>query len=231
MMKKAKEKKEAIRLRKKGSTYAEILSVIPVAKSTLSLWLREVGLAKKQKQRITEIKIAAAKRGGEAKKKQRIDRYDQIVESVKNDVQYLSQRELFLIGVALYWAEGAKEKEYRPGSGFQFGNMDPGMIKLMIAWLLRVCKIEKSVLVFELYLHKDHMQRVKAVQSYWSKVLDVPVGYLSRIYMKRVKNASTNRKNIGEGYYGLLRIRVPQSSELVRKIHGWSQSIMHSSIK
>ena len=35
-------------LRREGMTYSEILKIIPVAKSTISLWLREVGLSKKE---------------------------------------------------------------------------------------------------------------------------------------------------------------------------------------
>ena len=37
-----KEKRRAIQLRKQGQTYGEIVKQIKVAKSTLSLWLREV---------------------------------------------------------------------------------------------------------------------------------------------------------------------------------------------
>lgn len=54
MIQKIEEKKKAIELRKQGLSYREILEQIPVAKSSLSLWLRSVGLSKKQKQRLTE---------------------------------------------------------------------------------------------------------------------------------------------------------------------------------
>ena len=50
MLAKIEEKQKAIALRKRGYSYSEILAEVPVAKSTLSLWLRSVGLAKKQKQ-------------------------------------------------------------------------------------------------------------------------------------------------------------------------------------
>jgi len=60
---KADEQKRAIGFRKKGLTYNEILKRVPVAKSTLSLWLREVGLAKRQRQRLTEKRKAAQLRG------------------------------------------------------------------------------------------------------------------------------------------------------------------------
>ena len=54
MIEKREEKEKAIKLRKQGKTYSEILSVVPVAKSTLAIWLQSVSLGKKQKQRITK---------------------------------------------------------------------------------------------------------------------------------------------------------------------------------
>jgi len=54
MISKIKEKRKSIELRKKGLSYNEILKVVPVAKSTLSVWLRGVGLAKKYEQKFTE---------------------------------------------------------------------------------------------------------------------------------------------------------------------------------
>ena len=60
LVRKREEKEKAINLRKEGKTYSEILSVVPVAKSTLSLWLHSTKLAKKQKQRITEKRLAGS---------------------------------------------------------------------------------------------------------------------------------------------------------------------------
>lgn len=67
-------KLKAILLRKKGFSYSEILQQVPVAKSTLSLWLRSVHLAKKQKQQLTQKKLLAIQKGWEARKKQRIEK-------------------------------------------------------------------------------------------------------------------------------------------------------------
>jgi hypothetical protein len=49
MIPKFTEKEKAIKLRKSGATYSEVLREVPVSKSTLSLWLRDVGLSKTQK--------------------------------------------------------------------------------------------------------------------------------------------------------------------------------------
>src|SRR3989338_516629 len=49
-------KEKAIRLRKKGLSYKEILQKIPVCKSTISLWVRDVVLTKEQHKRLWEKK-------------------------------------------------------------------------------------------------------------------------------------------------------------------------------
>src|SRR3989344_7141328 len=100
---KESEKTKAIELRKKGFSYVEILKSVPVAKSTLSLWLRSVGLSKKQKQRLTEKKLSSMQRGWTKWRNQRIDLTEKIKKSARRDVRKISERELWLIGIALYW--------------------------------------------------------------------------------------------------------------------------------
>ena len=51
MIKKTVEKEYAIRLRKEGKTYSDILRIVQVAKSTLGLWLKEANLSKAENQK------------------------------------------------------------------------------------------------------------------------------------------------------------------------------------
>jgi hypothetical protein len=83
-------KEKAVALRKEGYSYSEILKEVPVAKSTLSIWLHSVGLAKYQKQRLTEKKIAGMRRGAEAQHQKRIDITQLIIEKAKSEVGYSS---------------------------------------------------------------------------------------------------------------------------------------------
>lgn len=102
MQTKFKEKEKAIQLRRDGLSYREILEQIPVAKSSLSLWLRSVKLAKRQKQRLTAKRLAAVFKGGAAKKQKRIALTKEIKGQARKEIGKLTKRELFLIGVCLY---------------------------------------------------------------------------------------------------------------------------------
>ncbi len=225
MIKKTWEKEKAIDLRKEGKTYSEILEVVPVAKSTLSIWLREVGMAKAQKQRFTKIKRLASLRGGQAKKKQRIERQNKIFLESRSKIKSISEYELFLIGICLYWAEGTKEKEYHPGSQTALSNMDPKIIITFLKWLEKICKIPKNMIGFEMTLHKTHRKRLNEVKRFWSKTTGFPIRNFSKVYFKRNRIKKTNRKNTEEKYYGVLKIKIRRSSDLVRRIKSWSDRI------
>lgn len=224
MIKKELEKEKAIKLRKEGKTYSEILAIIPVAKSTLSLWLREVGVAKVRQQEFTEKKRLASLRGGEAKRKQRIERQTTLYSKAKLQIGNISDRELFLLGIALYWAEGSKEKEYTSGSPLKFANSDPDMIKFFLKWLLSV-GVKKDRISFDIYLHENHRYRVSEVISYWCKIVRFPKSSFKTYFKKNI--LSTKRRNVlPDAYFGLARIYVKESSDLVRSINGWVQGIM-----
>jgi hypothetical protein len=97
-MRNNKLKEKAVALRKKGKTYSEILRIIPVAKSTLSEWLREVGLSISQQQNITEKRKAAQRRGAVARRTQRQKLQASIFAESAAEIRSISNRELWLIG-------------------------------------------------------------------------------------------------------------------------------------
>lgn len=220
-------KEEAIKLRKDGHSYSEILKEIDVAKSTLSLWLRDVGLAKKQIQRLTKKKIEASKRGGQIRRQQRIDKVEIINKKALSDFKYINKRDLWLIGISLYWAEGSKEKDHSHGSGIQFGNSDPRMIKVFIKWLEFVCGIKKSDIIFDIYIHENSKNNLNSVKKYWSEITGFSINNFNKIYFKKHK-LKTNRKYSKDLYFGLLRVKVKSSSNLVRKIAGWTEAIVNN---
>jgi hypothetical protein len=222
MIEKLREKETAIKLRKRGFSYSEILGQIFVAKSTLSLWLRSVGLAKKQKQRLTEKRIAAALRGAYTKRNYRLAITARIKNKARKEIGKISIRELWLIGIALYWAEGTKERD--KSQRVQFCNSDPEMIRVFLKWIKKCCNIPKSDIIFDIYLHENAKKRQNEVKKYWSKVTDFPLNKFQRIIWKKNKK-STNRKNIGTNYYGLLRIILTKSINFNRKISGWIEGI------
>lgn len=220
------EREVAIKLRREGKTYAEILRKVPVAKSTLSLWLHSVALAEPQHQRITKKRREAQARGALVRKRDRLEEQFKFLQSGIADVGKLTERELWLVGVALYWAEGSKQHEHCPSTGIAFGNSDPGMLRFFLAWL-RAQGITDTELVYELYLHSSRTAQIENAKQWWTQSLDLPPGSVERVYVKR-GNPRTKRHNRGDLYHGLLRIKVRSSTALNRRISGWSQGLVAS---
>lgn len=220
MIKKEKEKSEAIKLRKLGRSYNEILKEVPIAKSTLSLWLRGIGLAKKQTQRLTEKRRLAQVKAQEACRRYRISRETNTVNAAKKEIENISEREFWLIGIAIYWAEGAKQKPHNVSQRVSFCNYDYGMVLLFDKWLKEACHLKNDDLVYSIYMHRTADK--EKIKKFWEKLLNTKI---ERIYFKK-HNPKTIRKNTGDSYHGMLRIDIKKSTDLNRKILGWIQGIM-----
>lgn len=223
MIPKSDERIRAIELRRNGLSYSEILKRIPVSKSSLSLWLRSVGLAKRHIQRLTEKKRASLQRGWAAWHQVRVDRTEKLIDAAKKEVGKISSRDLWLIGIVLYWGEGSKQKPHNVSQGVIFSNSDPLMIKLFLKWLRETIKVSEDHLGFELYIHESSKTRIPLVVQFWNEVTSNSRDTIPT-YFKKDKIRSL-RRNIGENYFGVLRIKVRKSTDLNRRIAGWIQGI------
>lgn len=216
MVQKEAEKEKAVTLRRKGLSYREILSQVPVAKSTLSLWLGDVGLSKRQKGNLTRKRLEAAMRGGAKRREQRLIATRLCERFAKEELDRIKNRELWLAGIMLYWAEGSKQKITNVSQAVKFSNSDAVMIRLFLRWLKVVARIPPDGIKCELYIHKNG-DVIKATR-YWNQNL-APLK-IDATYFK-TNNVSTKRKNIGESYNGLVTVRVRKSTNLNRKISAW----------
>jgi len=215
-------KNKALELRKTGFSYSEILKDIPVAKSTLSVWFKEVGLSVPQKQRLTQKRIEAALRGALKRKIQRQELSKKIKLAAAKELGFLNKKIFWLMGAVLYWAEGNKQKANNVSCGVKFSNSDPKMIKFFYRWLIKVCDIEPEDIYFELYIHKGC--DVADIKKFWAKILEKQFSDFDRVRYKPNKLKSY-RKNTGEDYYGLIRVNVVRSANFNRKITGWIEGL------
>lgn len=221
MIKKTELNKKAVILRKKGLTYSAILEKIPVAKSTLALWFKEVKLSTPQYQRITEKKLAAIKRGWDTVRRNRVEKTRQIEKEAIEEVKKMISDPLWLAGVLLYWAEGSKEKEWRTGEMMYFSNMDSEMHYIFIKWALKYLCSKKD-LYYGLYIHEN--SDIQKAKNFWCKRFSISPELL-KVYFKKDTKKSI-RKNNNDNYFGVLRIGIRRSIDLNRKIAGWVKGVV-----
>lgn len=105
----------------------------------------------------------------------------------------LSDRELFLSGLFLYWGEGNKVSR----NTVSISNTDPNVIKFSILWMIRSLKVPKSKIKVSLQLYSD-MNIDKSI-DYWVKELNMPVEQFNKPYIKTSTRNLIDQKGFGYG--------------------------------
>ncbi|MGW4548414.1 hypothetical protein ACWEN4_18875 [Streptomyces violaceorubidus] len=202
-------------LRLQGWTYDQIQVELGCSKSSISLWVRD--LPKPERRAPSEqAKLAATKRWEHELAVRDVAR-KQTKAAARREIGELSPRDLFLTGVALYWAEGAKDKPYDRREKVIFVNSDPGVIQIYSAWL-RLLGVAPDRIQYRVMIHIP--ADVEAARRYWANLVGVDASAFQRTTIKK-HNPKTVRKNVGEDYRGCLVVSVSQSADLYRQIEGW----------
>ena len=132
------------------------------------------------------------------------------------EIGKLTKREMFLIGVSLYWAEGFKHKDE---SSLGLATMDINMAKFYIAWLRECLDVDKSRLSFRVTANILYENRISEMEKYWSDNLGVKISqFVKPFYQKSKQNRDYPNS---DKYFGVLRIRVRKSINILRKMRGW----------
>ncbi|MFE9838505.1 hypothetical protein ACFYP4_25690 [Streptomyces sp. NPDC005551] len=201
-------------LRRRGWTYNEIQTELGCSKSSVSLWVRDLP---RPEPRCTPEEQRARMNAGLARLRASQDLAREATKrTATSEVGRLSARELFLVGVGLYWAEGAKDKPYSRREQVLFVNSDPGMISVFLAWL-DLLEVDRSRLRFRVMIHES--ADVTAAERFWADHVGPGDACFNRTTLKK-HNPKTVRKNVGDTYRGCLVIYVRQSADLYRRIEG-----------
>ncbi|GGQ24410.1 MULTISPECIES: helix-turn-helix domain-containing protein [unclassified Streptomyces] len=205
----------ARQLRLQGWTYDQIQVELGCSKSSISLWVRD--LPKPERRAPSEQARLANRLRWEHELAVRDEQRRRTKEAAALEIGPLSDRDLFLAGVALYWAEGAKDKPYQRRENVLFVNSDPGVITLYLAWL-DLLGVERDRLRYRVMIHMT--ADVEGAKRYWADLVGVDVSTFQKTTIKK-HNPTTVRKNVGDTYRGCLVVRVSQGAELYRRIEGW----------
>ena len=213
---------KARRLRRKGWGIKTIAYKLAVSSSTISYWCKDIELTVEQIQELTRRShdpfYGKRKDYLNRIKQERFLKIENLRQQGIKEVGTLTQRDLFIAGIALYWAEGFK-KDRRLG----FANSDPAMIKLFLRWLIQYCRVPKKDIRVRVGLNISHKERIKKVEQYWSKITGISLKQFQTPFFQKF----TWKKNFPkpEEYFGVLRIRANKQLTLFRKINGWIEGL------
>ncbi|MDQ0984956.1 hypothetical protein [Streptomyces sp. V2I9] len=205
---------KARELRLQGMTYDRIQVELGCSKGSISLWVRD--LPKPERSRTREESSAIGRRGWEATLQRRDAERRAAKQRAAEEIGTLTERELFLLGVGLYWAEGSKSKPYRTQERVTFVNSDPGMIRVFLAWL-RLLGVDDQHLRFHVHIHES--ADVAGAERFWAELTGAESAAFGKTSLKK-HSPKTNRRNVNEDYRGCLVVRVLKSADLYRRIEG-----------
>jgi transcriptional regulator with XRE-family HTH domain len=217
-MAKTEKQFQARQLRKNGKSIKFIAKKLNVSVGSVSNWCKDVVLSPKQ--------IAVLERQGNdpsygrrlayslEQKRKRIEKTKRLINEGIREVGKLSQRELFVAGIALYWGEGFK-KDKQAG----LANLDPNVMKFFLKWLKECFGYKNEDLIVRITLNISHKGRIEEITNYWSKLTGVPIqNFRKPFYQNTVWKKTYENPN---EYYGVLRVKVRKSTDFLRKVTGF----------
>lgn len=173
-------KKKAIALRSKGYSIKEIADKLHIAKSTSSLWLRDIKLNKKAQQRLLKRSLMSyyktslrwqikREKEKEILRKKALEFFNGFKEN---------ERQNKICCSLLFWCEGSKDVKY----GLRLINSSHLLIRTYLSLLRKSFKIDEKKFRVGLHLHQYHNE--KKQKGYWSKITKIPTSQFIRVYWK-----------------------------------------------
>lgn len=195
-MTKTSEKEYAIKLRKAGYSYNLIVEKVSVSKSTLSLWLAQIPYTPNNTvvKRIGNARAAVTK----VKHEQKLASYREAECLAKNDIVSITNRDLFILGLALYIGEGQK------GDTVGIINADPRIIIKAIQWLQNYYGVPKENLTLAIHLYSDNNR--SASLQYWSEQTGIPLSQFGKTQIDLRTNKKVSKR--GKLPHGTAHLRV-----------------------
>jgi len=217
-----KEKVRALRF-EQGLSLGQIQKIIKIPKTTIHLWMKDVPLSAKQKEKIKSEALlllqSGRMRAQRIQKGKKMAKENLLVSRGKNDVGILNEKELFIAGIALYWAEGFKNRhEHRLG----FCNSDPSMVKFYLHWLDKVLQVRGEDLVARLALNISYKEKANEIENYWSEMTGIPLSQFTKTFYQK---AQWKKQYQDTQYYGVLRIHVKNSLDYFLTMKGWIEGL------
>lgn len=208
---------EARKLRKKGVSVKKIAQYLKVAKSSASIWTRDIILTVGQLENLKQASLDGSERGRLNNALLQKEKWRKKMEEFKKlgiaNMGKLNDREFLIAGLALYWGEG-----YKKGRRLQFCNSDPKMIKFLLLWLQKCFDISSLDIRCRIGINYIHAKRENIVRKYWAEITGIPLGQFTRTSFKKVENKK-QYANFND-YYGTLSVEVSRPSRFYGKIIG-----------
>ena len=225
-----KDRQIAFKLRLSGKSYGEINKALGIPKSTMAGWFSGLVLSKDLR---NKIEVRAHKKSIEGLIKRNkeqtkiaLRRAFGIKKHAAGEIGELSSRDIFVIGVALYWAEGYKKSIVRNGREVthhpvSLTNSDPNIVGIFLKFLREHCRVPNNKIKagLRIFQHQNENELIR----YWHKKTGIIQDNFNKTY-QGISKSSLGKRPFNRLPYGIIQV-VVADTPLFHKIMGYIEGI------
>ncbi len=195
-------------LRRLGLSYGEIMDLIPVVKSTLATWCRDVRLSDEQYEAIRQRTGSreGIPRDTNRKRRQEIEL---LVAQANLEAMHLQDDPFWMAGVVLYWSEGCKTNRR-----LEMAHSEPEALRLLMKWA-RTFVDPNATFAAAINLHFDNDEA--QARRYWSTQLGIDLASFTKTFVK--PDGTGHRKN--HLAHGVCRVSMRKSTDAFLTTMAW----------
>lgn len=202
---------QAVRLRKRGFTLAEVAKYCDISKSTASKWLKNKAFSTQvTKQNKRRAGVANAKRLkliNKARTGERTKRYAEVVKGAEVEFKHYQDDPLFIAGITLYVSAG----DHKDPRVIRLASSHLEIHKVFIKFALVYLGVEKSKIHLWLLLYPDLSE--ETCMKKWHRVTGIPYSQFYKNQVVPGKVSQTLHYGVGNTIIG--------STVLKQKLNRW----------
>lgn len=208
---KVQERELARKLRQEGMSLKNIAHKLNVAKSSVSLWVRDINLTQEQLDTLYS-------RGVQSAVSNIIVHYkNKRLEYQKKGIDLIGNRQFELLCM-IYWAEGDKSR-----NDFGISNSDPNLLLYSYKLVKSFYDISDKTCTLTIHCYDNNGISVHDIENYWLSFFDFDRQYLRKTQVNPISKYS-KRKRMNTLIYGTCKLRI-HCTELVQMIYGGIQEL------
>ena len=209
------ERRQALALRRRGYSLKEISERLLVAKSSVSLWVKNIKLGKSAEARLMRKVKLGQIMGANKKRAQTRATEQKYLEEAQGEIKHSPDYQKIICAM-LHWCEGTKN----PKNGLTFTNSDPALIAKFLELLRKSFDVDEKKFHPCIHLHSYHSPARQL--DFWSKITKISKNQFIKPYLK-----SNSGERIHDNYQGCISIRY-RSNDFARRVMAIAKAFLEA---
>ena len=208
---------QALQLRKRGFTLAEVAKLCEISKSTASKWFKNNAtsrsVTKQNKKRAGQENAKRLKLMSKTREVERAYRYKEVLRSAETEHKHYKSSSLFVAGLMIYAAQGDLKNKHQ----IRLSGTDEKGHKIFIKFAIEYLGVQKKDIHFWILLYQGQSEEVSMKR--WKAATTLPYSqFYKNQYINTKKTKQTLHNGVGNTIIG--------STVLKHKLNRWIELML-----